>query len=186
MKPYAESFFSLFLRIKYKNITDMSIEETISKASLAKSFAISVIIFLGALFFAFNFAKDYYNEDDKIYASMLRDSTKTIAFLDERVKVTIPKYSAATYEVTCQYNAEGKHYDDGKFVLDSMPTSPLMEVYYYKEDPTILCYDPQKAYDKAVADHRSGWKTILYVVLSLLVALVFGVRAYNKFRLLAA
>jgi len=164
----------------------MSVGDTLSKMSLGKSFVISTIIAFGALVFAFNFVKDYYSDKDKVYAAMLQDSTKTVAFLDERVKVTYSKYSKTTYEVTCQYDAEGKHYNDGKFVLDSMPSAPIMVVYYSKEDPTILCPDPQKAYDKAVADRRSGWATILYVIICLLVALFSGVNAIIKFKRLTA
>ncbi|MCS6823381.1 MAG: hypothetical protein NZ529_03735 [Cytophagaceae bacterium] len=94
-------------------------------------------------------AQDYiYGANEKLiaqYEKMIKDNSKTTAVLDSVYTEYSLKGSktAFSYNFNYYFTVDGVKYK-GNHSFNKLPTLPVVEVYYSKEDPNINCLEPTK------------------------------------------
>ena len=125
-------------------------------------------------------AKDYIegSDEEKIaqYETMIKENTKTTAVYDsvytERT-VKIAKVPIKTYSIKYKYEVNGVEYE-GKQSTSKLPESPVVEVYYLKDNPSVNEIDPASSlkYEKEKETSNTDlYFAIFWGVLALFLAI---------------
>ena len=86
------------------------------------------------------------SDEEKIaqYETMIKENTKTIAVYDSvytKHTVKVAKLPMTTYSIKYKYEVNGVEYE-GEQSTSKLPESPVVEVYYLKDNPSINKIDP--------------------------------------------
>ena len=87
------------------------------------------------------------SDEEKIaqYETMIKENTKTIAVYDSvytEHTVKIAKVPVKTYSIKYKYEVNGVKYEGEQRALMDPPNTPVVEVYYLKDNPSINKIDP--------------------------------------------
>ena len=87
------------------------------------------------------------SDEEKIaqYETMIKENTKTIAVYDSvytKHTVKVAKLPMTTYSIKYKYEVNGVKYGGEQRALMDPPNTPVVEVYYLKDNPSINKIDP--------------------------------------------
>ena len=87
------------------------------------------------------------SDEEKIaqYETMIKENTKTIAVYDSvytKHTVKVAKLPMTTYSIKYKYEVNGVKYGGEQRGLIDPPNTPVVEVYYLKDNPSVNKIDP--------------------------------------------
>ena len=87
------------------------------------------------------------SDEEKIaqYETMIKENTKTIAVYDSvytEHTVKIAKVPVKTYSIKYKYEVNGVKYEGEQRALMDPPNTPVVEVYYLKDNPSVHDINP--------------------------------------------
>ena len=87
------------------------------------------------------------SDEEKIaqYETMIKENTKTIAVYDSvytEHTVKIAKVPVKTYSIKYKYDVNGVKYEGEQRALMDPPNTPVVEVYYLKDNPSVHDINP--------------------------------------------
>ncbi len=118
------------------------------------------------------------SDEEKIaqYETMIKENTKTIAVYDSvytKHTVKVAKLPMTTYSIKYKYEVNGVKYG-GEQSTSKLPESPVVEVYYLKDNPSVNKIDPASSlkYEKEKETSNTDlYFAIFWGVLALLLAI---------------
>ena len=126
-------------------------------------------------------ARDYIegSDEEKIaqYETMIKENTKTIAVYDSvytKHTVKVAKLPMTTYSIKYKYEVNGVKYEGEQRALMDPPNTPVVEVYYLKDNPSVNKIDPASSlkYEKEKETSNTDlYFAIFWGVLALLLAI---------------
>ena len=119
------------------------------------------------------------SDEEKIaqYETMIKENTKTIAVYDSvytKHTVKVAKLPMTTYSIKYKYEVNGVKYGGEQRGLIDPPNTPVVEVYYLKDNPSVNKIDPASSlkYEKEKdTDNTNLYFAIFWGVLALLLAI---------------
>ena len=119
------------------------------------------------------------SDEEKIaqYETMLKENTKTIAVYDSvytKHTVKVAKLPMTTYSIKYKYEVNGVKYGGEQRGLIDPPNTPVVEVYYLKDNPSVNKIDPALSlkYEKEKETSNTDlYFAIFWGVLALLLAI---------------
>lgn len=119
------------------------------------------------------------SDEEKIaqYETMLKENTKTIAVYDSvytKHTVKVAKLPMTTYSIKYKYEVNGVKYGGEQRGLIDPPNTPVVEVYYLKDNPSVNKIDPASSlkYEKEKETSNTDlYFAIFWGVLALLLAI---------------
>ena len=129
------------------------------------------------------------SDEEKIaqYETMLKENTKTIAVYDSvytKHTVKVAKLPMTTYSIKYKYEVNGVKYGGEQRGLIDPPNTPVVEVYYLKDYPSVHDINPTSSlkYEKEKdTDNTNLYFAIFWGVLALLLAIGLWVE-FMKFK----
>ena len=126
------------------------------------------------------------SDEEKIaqYETMIKENTKTIAVYDSvytKHTVKVAKLPVTTYSIKYKYEVNGVKYEGEQRGLMDPPNTPVVEVYYLKDNPSVNKIDPASSlkYEK----ERETSKTNLYFAIFWgVLALILAVGLWIQFK----
>ena len=119
------------------------------------------------------------SDEEKIaqYETMIKENTKTIAVYDSvytKHTVKVAKLPMTTYSIKYKYEVNGVKYGGEQRGLIDPPNTPVVEVYYLKDNPSVNKIDPASSlkYEKEKETSNTDlYLAIFWGVLALLLAI---------------
>ena len=119
------------------------------------------------------------SDEEKIaqYETMIKENTKTIAVYDSvytEHTVKVAKLPMTTYSIKYKYEVNGVKYGGEQRGLIDPPNTPVVEVYYLKDNPSVNKIDPASSlkYEKEKETSNTDlYFAIFWGVLALLLAI---------------
>ena len=119
------------------------------------------------------------SDEEKIaqYETMIKENTKTIAVYDSvytEHTVKIAKVPVKTYSIKYKYEVNGVKYEGEQRALMDPPNTPVVEVYYLKDNPSVNEIDPASSlkYENEMETSNTDlYFAIFWSVLALLLAI---------------
>ena len=119
------------------------------------------------------------SDEEKIaqYETMIKENTKTIAVYDSvytKHTVKVAKLPMTTYSIKYKYEVNGVKYGGEQRGLIDPPNTPVVEVYYLKDNPSVNKIDPASSlkYEKEKETSNTDlYFAIFWGVLALLLAI---------------
>ena len=119
------------------------------------------------------------SDEEKIaqYETMIKENTKTIAVYDSvytKHTVKVAKLPMTTYSIKYKYEVNGVKYGGEQRGLIDPPNTPVVEVYYLKDNPSVNKIDPASSlkYEKEKETSNTAlYFAIFWGVLALLLAI---------------
>ena len=119
------------------------------------------------------------SDEEKIaqYETMIKENTKTIAVYDSvytEHTVKIAKVPVKTYSIKYKYEVNGVKYEGEQRALMDPPNTPVVEVYYLKDNPSVNEIDPASSlkYEKEKETSNTDlYFAIFWGMLALLLAI---------------
>ena len=119
------------------------------------------------------------SDEEKIaqYETMIKENTKTIAVYDSvytKHTVKVAKLPMTTYSIKYKYEVNGVKYEGEQRALMDPPNTPVVEVYYLKDNPSVNKIDPASSlkYEKEKETSNTDlYFAIFWGVLALLLAI---------------
>ena len=119
------------------------------------------------------------SDEEKIaqYETMIKENTKTIAVYDSvytKHTVKVAKLPMTTYSIKYKYEVNGVKYGGEQRGLIDPPNTPVVEVYYLKDNPSVNKIDPASSlkYEKEQETSNTDlYFAIFWGVLALLLAI---------------
>ena len=119
------------------------------------------------------------SDEEKIaqYETMIKENTKTIAVYDSvytEHTVKIAKVPVKTYSIKYKYEVNGVKYEGEQRALMDPPNTPVVEVYYLKDNPSVHDINPASSlkYEKEKETSNTDlYFAIFWGVLALLLAI---------------
>ena len=129
------------------------------------------------------------SDEEKIaqYETMIKENTKTIAVYDSvytKHTVKVAKLPMTTYSIKYKYEVNGVKYGGEQRGLIDPPNTPVVEVYYLKDNPSVNEIDPASSlkYEKEKETSNTDlYFAIFWGVLALLLAIGLWVE-FMKFK----
>lgn len=119
------------------------------------------------------------SDEEKIaqYETMIKENTKTIAVYDSvytKHTVKVAKLPMTTYSIKYKYEVNGVKYGGEQRGLIDPPNTPVVEVYYLKDNPSVHDINPASSlkYEKEKETSNTDlYFAIFWGVLALLLAI---------------
>ena len=119
------------------------------------------------------------SDEEKIaqYETMIKENTKTIAVYDSvytKHTVKVAKLPMTTYSIKYKYEVNGVKYGGEQRGLIDPPNTPVVEVYYLKDNPSVNKIDPASSlkYEKEKETSNTDlYFAIFWGVMALLLAI---------------
>ena len=119
------------------------------------------------------------SDEEKIaqYETMIKENTKTIAVYDSvytKHTVKVAKLPMTTYSIKYKYEVNGVKYGGEQRGLIDPPNTPVVEVYYLKDNPSVNRIDPASSFKYEKEKETSNtdlYFAIFWGVLALLLAI---------------
>ena len=119
------------------------------------------------------------SDEEKIaqYETMIKENTKTIDVYDSvytKHTVKVAKLPMTTYSIKYKYEVNGVKYGGEQRGLIDPPNTPVVEVYYLKDNPSVNKIDPASSlkYEKEKETSNTDlYFAIFWGVLALLLAI---------------
>ena len=111
------------------------------------------------------------------YEALIKENTKTTAVYDSvytEHTVKIAKVPVKTYSIKYKYEVNGVKYEGEQRALMDPPNTPVVEVYYLKDNPSVNEIDPASSlkYEKEKETSNTDlYFAIFWGVLALLLAI---------------
>ena len=118
------------------------------------------------------------SDEEKIaqYETMIKENTKTIAVYDSvytKHTVKVAKLPVTTYSIKYKYEVNGVKYEGEQRALTDPPNTPVVEVYYLKDNPSVHDINPASSlkYEKEKETSNTNlYFAIFWGVLALILA----------------
>ena len=125
------------------------------------------------------------SDEEKIaqYETMIKENTKTIAVYDSvytKHTVKIAKVPIKTYSIKYKYEVNGVEYE-GEQSTSKLPESPVVEVYYLKDNPSVNEIDPASSlkYEK---EKETSNTDLYFAIFWGVLALILAIGLLGEFR----
>ena len=125
------------------------------------------------------------SDEEKIaqYETMIKENTKTIAVYDSvytEHTVKIAKVPVKTYSIKYKYEVNGVKYE-GEQSTSKLPESPVVEVYYLKDNPSVNEIDPASSlkYEK---EKETSNTDLYFAIFWGVLALILAIGLLGEFR----
>ena len=125
------------------------------------------------------------SDEEKIaqYETMIKENTKTIAVYDSvytEHTVKIAKVPIKTYSIKYKYEVNGVKYE-GEQSTSKLPESPVVEVYYLKDNPSVNEIDPASSlkYEK---EKETSNTDLYFAIFWGVLALILAIGLLGEFR----
>ena len=126
------------------------------------------------------------SDEEKIaqYETMIKENTKTIAVYDSvytKHTVKIAKLPMTTYSIKYKYEVNGVKYGGEQRGLIDPPNTPVVEVYYLKDNPSVNKIDPASSlkYEK---EKETSNTDLYFAIFWGVLALFLAIRLWGEFR----
>ena len=125
------------------------------------------------------------SDEEKIaqYETMIKENTKTIAVYDSvytKHTVKVAKLPMTTYSIKYKYEVNGVEYE-GEQSTSKLPESPVVEVYYLKDNPSVNEIDPASSlkYEK---EKETSNTDLYFAIFWGVLALILAIGLLGEFR----
>ena len=125
------------------------------------------------------------SDEEKIaqYETMIKENTKTIAVYDSvytKHTVKVAKLPMTTYSIKYKYEVNGVKYE-GEQSTSKLPESPVVEVYYLKDNPSVNKIDPASSlkYEK---EKETSNTDLYFAIFWGVLALILAIGLLGEFR----
>jgi len=126
------------------------------------------------------------SDEEKIaqYETMIKENTKTIAVYDSvytKHTVKVAKLPMTTYSIKYKYEVNGVKYEGEQRALMDPPNTPVVEVYYLKDNPSVNEIDPASSlkYEK---EKESSNTDLYFAIFWGVLALFLAIGLWVEFR----
>ena len=126
------------------------------------------------------------SDEEKIaqYETMIKENTKTIAVYDSvytKHTVKIAKLPMTTYSIKYKYEVNGVKYGGEQRGLIDPPNTPVVEVYYLKDNPSVNKIDPASSlkYEK---EKETSNTDLYFAIFWGVLALFLAIGLWGEFR----
>ena len=133
-------------------------------------------------------AGDYIEGSDKEkvaeYEALIKENTKTIAVYDSvytKHTVKVAKLPVTTYSIKYKYEVNGVKYEGEQRALMDPPNTPVVEVYYLKDNPSVNKIDPASSlkYEK---ERETSNTNLYFAIFWGVLALILAVGLWIQFK----
>ena len=125
------------------------------------------------------------SDEEKIaqYETMIKENTKTIAVYDSvytEHTVKVAKLPMTTYSIKYKYEVNGVKYEWEQRLMDP-PNTPVVEVYYLKDNPSVNKIDPASSlkYEK---EKETSNTDLYFAIFWGVLALILAIGLLGEFR----
>ena len=126
------------------------------------------------------------SDEEKIaqYETMIKENTKTIAVYDSvytKHTVKVAKLPMTTYSIKYKYEVNGVKYGGEQRGLIDPPNTPVVEVYYLKDNPSVNEIDPASSlkYEK---EKETSNTDLYFAIFWGVLALILAIGLWVEFR----
>ena len=126
------------------------------------------------------------SDEEKIaqYETMIKENTKTIAVYDSvytKHTVKVAKLPVTTYSIKYKYEVNGVKYEGEQRALMDPPNTPVVEVYYLKDNPSVNEIDPASSlkYEK---ERETSNTNLYFAIFWGVLALILAVGLWIQFK----
>ena len=126
------------------------------------------------------------SDEEKIaqYETMIKENTKTIAVYDSvytKHTVKVAKLPMTTYSIKYKYEVNAVQYGGEQRGLMDPPNTPVVEVYYLKDNPSVNKIDPASSlkYEK---EKETSNTDLYFAIFWGVLALILAIGLLGEFR----